>query len=184
MNKKASLILALGLLLFTKPLSCEMTCKFPLDQIILTPPGEPQIKWKQINHVIDEQLEFFEYCPPSQKAENWSELASVQCFYLFDKNLNSIDELLAQLTKNLPEKTTWTLIEKDKDSAIYEYTHGGSQPIQHELTRTFFMGNKLYNVGFTKKDGQFTVSEKKEWIKLLKENVVVSSTLQKNNTSS
>lgn len=182
MNKKLSALVLSGLLVFTAPLLSAMNCPFPLNQVIFTPPGEANTRWKQITHVIDDRVEMFEYCPPNQKAESWSELICVTCFYISNLNIKSIDELLTISKNAAPTGTTWNCIEKDKDSAIYEsiftVKHNGRSP-QHEIVRTFFKGSTVYDVRFTKRDEKITPAEKEEWVKLLKENAIVFSTSRK-----
>lgn len=188
MNKNISflIILTLYLLLQRESYAEENACP-PSEIIVLKLHDNNYRHWREICRNVTEKDGCIEYIPTVQTPENWSELIAIQykdLSALFKgNNIWSLEEILSLLKKTTQNyypgaKVTWNIIEKNKNSIIYEWIlHKPYKkvPPQHEIARAFLTETGFHRIGFTRRNREMTPDEQNKWIKLFRESAMVVS---------
>jgi hypothetical protein len=110
-----------------------------------------------------------EFVRTGQTVENWQELITIQNF-IWHAQSNSVgtvfDELKQAREEECPGQTTWTIIQQDETSLLYENRSMPclGWPEQHEIGRFLTGENNLFRISYTAKVETLLPEVRSFWI--------------------
>ncbi len=196
MKTKLSILIATFLMLLTYGNTNEFSPvkNLPPETSILELSDNSQAGWKEIARKVSEKRGLVELIPVQQTTKDWSELIRIQYFCRSEwkgaeiKSINHILDRIRETTLSLfpGSKVTWKIIERNKNSVIYEWIlhrpYENTSP-QHEIVRCFFTKHGYHSLSFTRKNAVMSSSERKNWIKQLRESSSIVPMQKINNIS-
>lgn len=140
----------------------------------------------KVNFSIDNRnwhLDFFdegegnfiaEYVLENESVQDWSELYTIHYFKNYKTTLPKeqfLQSFEQSLASTVTGEFTFNLLSEDPQSSFFEFIIA-NDPVeddQHEVGRSFYNGDDLYMVRYTKKGPAFDESTKDTWVKRLSE---------------
>lgn len=182
-NTFKCLFFVIFILSFSVINAMEYIADLPTETAMLKLSKDGYKEWKEISRFLSEKEGVVEYIPSDQKKDNWSELIAVQFIGLppLDNDPNRIDDIattiLDTMVKKYPKEIfSWKVLERNNGNIIYEWIlHKPFKniPSQHEISRIFLTEKGVQRVGFTRRYGQMSQTEKENWIENLKKDVSI-----------
>jgi len=132
-------------------------------------------EWLIANESETKTQLIYEYVPPGQKIEDWTELLTVQTLKM-PRKPPAIDALAASsyenLVKQCPGKVTWNVIAREipttpgGESMLFEWSVKDCPPEadQHEVARILYGKFNIFRVAYVAKTQSLMPEKRDKWI--------------------
>ncbi len=130
--------------------------------------------WKIGNSQGTKHYSIMEFIPEGDDIQNWKELFTVQNFtgrWGESSPEETMNALKAKREKNCPGTTQWNVIDKNKDSILFEWQAKPclGWPEQHEIARILYGKYNRWYLRYTAKVYQLPQETRAKWVKILSE---------------
>ncbi|MEM7314668.1 MAG: hypothetical protein AAF497_16090 [Planctomycetota bacterium] len=142
----------------------------PTEQVKISLDGRD---WQKNYAINNRMVNTIEYTLPGEQVQNFTEMMSLQRFHRPPARQNQrpkdvVEHMMKTLAESNPDRK-YRIIEEDEQSALYEWTTGGSEnsAAQYEVAKILFRKLDMHRIAYVNKK-KMDEAARKKWVEILR----------------